>query len=122
MQPSRVVRGAEPQFKVSAKNMSQAWFTGKRTPMSGFEFSLAQTIPLTARYTHMQASVSSQHLSQQQQAANQQRLLLRKLWQVLITQRKLLAEEKNFTREPRLVTQDPQRCRKTLHQWQGYAP
>ena len=84
----------EPQFKFSAKNMSQAWFTGKKTPMSGFEFSLAQTIPLTSRYTYMRAATLSQQLSLQQQAADQQRLLLRKLWQILITQRKLLAKQK----------------------------
>lgn len=84
----------EPQFKLSAKNMSQAWFTGKKTPMSGFEFSLAQTIPLTTRYTYMQTAISAQQLSLQQQAADRQRLLLRKLWQILITQRKLLAEQK----------------------------
>ena len=82
----------EPQLKFSAKNISQALLNNKTNAMSGVEFSIAQTIPLTASKSHLQASFNAQRLNLLQQAAQQQRFLLQKLWQILIAERKLHTE------------------------------
>ncbi len=85
---------SEPVIKFNAKNLSPAWFTGKTTPMSGFDVSIMQKIPLTGRYQHIHKAFVAAEQGLQAQAENHQRELLRSLWQILITERRLSAEHK----------------------------
>ena len=85
---------SDPIIKLNAKNLSQAWFKGKTTPMSGFDVGIMQKIPLTTRYQHLHQTFVATEQSVQAQAEDHKRELLRALWQILITDRKLRAEHK----------------------------
>ena len=85
---------SEPVIKLSAKNLSQAWFTGKTTPMSGFDVGVMQKIPLTGRYQHIHKAFVAAEQGMEAQAENHKRELLRSLWQILITERRLSVEHK----------------------------
>ncbi len=84
----------EPVVKLSAKNLPPAWSTGNTTPRRGFEISIMQKIPLTARQQNLAQAWAATAQERQAQAQHQQRKLLRALWEVLITVRKLRAEHK----------------------------
>lgn len=85
---------SDPVIKLNAKNLSQAWFEGKTTPMSGFDVGVMQKIPLTARYQHLHQAFVAKEQSVQAQVEDHKRELLRALWQILITERQLHAEHK----------------------------
>ncbi len=85
---------SDPVVKLSAKNLSPAWFAGKATPMSGFDVGIMQKIPLTGRYRYLHEVFVAKEQSVQAQAEDRQRELLLSLWQILITERKLRAEHK----------------------------
>ena len=85
---------SEPVIKLNAKNLTQKWFEGKTTPMSGFDVGVMQKITLTERYQHLRGAFVAKEQSVQAQAEDHKRMLLQALWQILITERKLRAEHK----------------------------
>ena len=84
----------EPVVKFTAKNLSQAWFKGKTSAMSGFDVGVMQAVPLTARYRYLHKAWAAREQGVRTQEADQRRVLLRSLWQILITTRQLNAEQK----------------------------
>jgi len=82
----------DPMFRVAAKNFPNETMKDDQTPMTGIEFGLTQKISLTTKYGNIEDAFSLMGESKEHQAKDKKNELIKKLWLILINDRRLTEE------------------------------
>ncbi len=84
----------DPNFKISAKNFPKDTFKSDETPMTGVEFGISQKFSLTTKYRNRKDSLTALSNSTESKAKDKGQLLLKSLWNLLITIKRTKGELK----------------------------
>jgi outer membrane protein TolC len=84
----------DPNFKISAKNFPKDTFKSDETPMTGVEFGISQKFSLTTKYRNRKDSLTALSNATESKAKDKGQLLLKRLWNLLITIKRTKGELK----------------------------
>jgi outer membrane protein TolC len=86
----------DPMLKIAASNFPVDSLTDDETPMTGIEFGISQTIPLTTKYGNIEHSYNKLSDVEKFNALSVERQLKSELWKIAITKKKIIEETKIF--------------------------
>ncbi|MEX0799379.1 MAG: TolC family protein [Bacteriovoracaceae bacterium] len=94
----------DPKFGITARNFPKETLTDDQSPMTGVEYSLSQTIPLSSKYGNIERSYKNLVKSGLYDVVHQKREMLSLLWGFAIKKRQ-------FTEDLRIIQEN--------HNWLG---
>lgn len=84
----------DPRFAVNARNFPKDSLANDETPMTGVEYSLSQSFPLTGKFGNIEDSYEALAKSKSLDAAAQRRALVQLLWNYAAMKRNLQQDAK----------------------------
>lgn len=84
----------DPKLKLAAKNYPKDTLKNDQTPMTGIEIGISQKIALTPKYGRIKDSYKSLAHSYDFEVKDREQYLTKKLWEVLVLQKRLKEEIK----------------------------
>jgi len=82
----------DPNVKLTASNFPVDNLSDNQTPMTGIEFGISQTIPLTTKYGNIENSFNRLSDVEKFKSLSVERQLKSELWKIAITKNKILKE------------------------------
>lgn len=91
-QASQQSSWGDPMLKVAAKNFRAEHFAPDATPMTGIEVTISQRLPLTTKYSHVEAAHENLAAASHLKAEDQRVRLIHELWIAAISAQEISEE------------------------------